>query len=122
MSTAPTTDAQSIEMLKKLLNATTVEINMRNNKFIDKVISDQPEKEFEVMIPESKLDDYIKSNAELRQLSYRTLIHKNFFENIDSTFPYQQLTLQQIGIPPFDVIEVSTEKGVYHVEFTADAF
>ena len=30
--------------------------------------------------------------------------------------------MQQIGIPPFDVIEVSTEKGVYHVELTADAF
>ena len=119
---ASMTVADVLEKLPAVLDVKVVEINMRNNKFIDKVISDQPEKEFEVMIPESKLDDYIKSNAELRQLSYRTLIHKNFFENIDSTFPYQQLTLQQIGIPPFDVIEVSTEKGVYHVELTADAF
>ena len=73
------------------------------------------------MIPESKLDAYIKENKELRQLSYRTLIHKHFFENIVERFPYQELTLQQIGIPPFDVIEVSTEHGLYHLELTGDA-
>ena len=119
---ATMTVAQALEKLKMTLDVENVEINMRNNKFIDRVISDRPEKEFEVMIPESKLDDFIKSNTELRQLSYRTLIHKNFYENIDAAFPYQELTLQQIGIPPFDVIEVSTEKGLFHIELTADAF
>ena len=57
----------------------------------------------------------------MRQLSYRTLFHKNFYENIDKSFPYQELTLQQIGIPPFDVLQVSTEKGGYFVELTGDA-
>ncbi len=110
-----------LEKLKSMFQVDFVEINMRNNKFIDKVISDRPEKEFDVMVPESKLDACIKGNKELRQLSYRTLIHKNFFENIDDRFPYQDLTLQQIGIPPFDVIEVSTDKGIFHVELSADA-
>ena len=110
-----------LEWLKSRYEAEFVEINMRNNKFIDKIISDRPEKEFDVMIPESKLDAYIKDNKEIRQLSYRTLIHKNFYENIDDRFPYQDLTLQQIGIPPFDVIEVSTDKGVFHLELTGDA-
>lgn len=110
-----------LEKLRALLGTETVEINMRNNKFIDIIVSDRPEKEFKVMIPESKLDNYIKENKELRQLSYRTLIHKHFFENIDDRFPYQELTLQQIGIPPFDVIEVSTDKGVVHLELTGDA-
>ena len=110
-----------LEKLRALLGTETVEINMRNNKFIDIIVSDRPEKEFKVMIPESKLDNYIKENKELRQLSYRTLIHKHFFENIDDRFPYQDLTLQQIGIPPFDVIEISTDKGVVHLELTGDA-
>ncbi len=110
-----------LEKLRVLLGTETVEINMRNNKFIDIIVSDRPEKEFKVMIPESKLDSYIKENKELRQLSYRTLIHKHFFENIDDRFPYQDLTLQQIGIPPFDVIEVSTDQGVVHLELTGDA-
>ena len=118
---ATQTVAQVLKKLKDALNANMVEINMRNNKFIDKIISDHPEKEFEVMIPESKLDAYIKQNEELRKLSYRTLFHKHFYENIDKSFPYKNLTLQQIGIPLFDVIEVSTDKGVYHVELTEDA-
>ena len=108
--------------LKKILNVQNVEINMCNNKFIDIVATDYPQKEFEVMIPESKLDDYIKGNKELRQLSYRTLIHKHFYENIDSRFPYQSLTLQQIGIPAYDVLQVSTEKGVFFVELSADRY
>ena len=118
---ATNTVAQVLKKLKDALNVNVVEINMRNNKFIDKIISDHPEKEFEVMIPESKLDAYIKQNEELCKLSYRTLFHKHFYENIDKSFPYKNLTLQQIGIPLYDVIEVSTDKGVYHVELTEDA-
>lgn len=111
----------TLKYLKSLLDVKALEINMRNNKFIDKIVSDRPEKEYDVMIPESKLDEYINNNAELRKLSYRTLFHKSFFENIDSDFPYKELTLQQIGIPQFDVIQVATEKGQFFVELTGDA-
>ena len=108
--------------LKSILKAENVEINMCNNKFIDIVATDYPQKEFEVMLPESQLEGFIKKNKELRQLSYRTLIHKHFFENIDDRFPYQQLTLKQIGIPLYDVLKVSTENGVFYVELSADAY
>jgi adenylyltransferase/sulfurtransferase len=119
---AKMTVADTLALLKEELQSETVEINMRNNKFIDVVVSDQPEKEFKVMVPESKLDDTIKADSELRLLSYRTLIHKHFFENIDDRFPYNELTLQQIGIPLYDVLEVTTDSGVAHIELTADAF
>lgn len=107
--------------LKILLGVKTLEINMCNNKFVDKIVSDKPEKEFVVMIPESKLNELINENAELKKLSYITLFHKSFYENIDLDFPYQDLTLQQIGIPLFDVVQVSTEKGVFYVELSGDA-
>ena len=118
---ASMTVREVLEGLKSLLNVKALEINMRNNKFIDKIISDKPEKEFEVMIPESKLDDYISGDAELRKLSYRTLFHKSFYENIDAEFPYKNLSLQQIGIPPFDVMQVATEKGQFFVELSGDS-
>lgn len=118
---AAMTIKEALMYLKSLLNVKALEINMRNNKFIDKIVSDKPEKEYNVMIPESRLDEYINNNAELRKLSYRTLFHKSFFENIDSDFPYKELTLQQIGIPQFDVIQVATEKGQFFVELTGDA-
>ena len=118
---ASLTMKETMEQVKSLLAVTEVELNMRNNKFIDVIATDHPQKEFEVMVPESKLDAYIKANNELRQLSYKTLIHKHFFENIGERFPYMNLTLQEIGFPPYDVVEVTTEKGVYHVELTNDA-
>lgn len=107
--------------LKTLLDVNVVEINMRNNKFIDKIISDKPEKEFELRIPESKLEKAIQSNDELRKLSYRTIFHKCFHENIDCDFPYMELSLKEIGFPYYDIIQVSTDKGVRYVELCEDA-
>ena len=115
------TVGETLLALKSLLQADYVEINMCNNKFVDRIISDKPEKEFKVMVPDSQLDNCINSNDELRKLRYITTFHKSFFENIDADFPYQDLTLQQIGIPLFDVLQVSTEKGLFHVELDADA-
>ena len=118
---ATQTVRETLSALKSLLNVDNVEINMCNNKFVDRIVSDRPEKEFEVMVPDSQLDNYMSSNDELRKLRYVTTFHKSFFENIDAEFPYQNLTLQQIGIPLFDVLQVSTEKGLFHVELGADA-
>ena len=118
---ATLTVKETIMALKSLLHVENVEINMCNNKFIDRIVSEKPEKEFKVLVPESQLDNYITSNDELRKLRYVTLFHKSFFENIDAEFPYQDFTLQQIGIPQFDVLQVSTEKGLFYVELSADA-
>ena len=115
------TIAQILGELKKLLDVDALEINMRNNKFVEKIISDKPEKEFDIRIPESQLDNYISSNEELRKLSYRTLFHKCFIENVDEYFPYMEMSLKEIGIPLFDILQVSTNKGQFFVELSADA-
>ena len=115
------TIAQILGELKKMLDVDALEINMRNNKFVEKIISDKPEKEFDIRIPESQLDNYISFNEELRKLSYRTLFHKCFIENIDEYFPYMEMSLKEIGIPLFDILQVSTNKGQFFVELSADA-
>lgn len=111
----------ALAKLKEILDVNVVEINMRNNKFIEKIISDRPEKEFVLNIPESRLEETIQSNEELRKLSYRTIFHKCFYENIDNDFPYMELSLKEIGIPRYDIIQVSTDKGVKYVELSKDA-
>ena len=118
---ADLTVAEAMEVLRKCLGVNAVEINMLNNKFVEKIISDRPEKEFDVRIPESRLDETIRGDEELRRLSYRTLFHKIFIENIDEYFPFKEMKLTQIGIPLFDVIQVTTDKGLFYVELTGDA-
>ncbi len=118
--TADMTVGDALRELRRVCDAGAVEINMMNNKFIEAVVSDSPEKEFRVMVPESRLDDVISDNAEMRRLSYKTLFHKRFFENLDSSFPYQDLSLAQAGIPHFDVLKVSSDKGEFYVELSGD--
>ena len=71
------------------------------------------------MLPESKISDYIDSNYDLYTRS-RSDLNQNAYENINEEFPYQRLTLHEIGIPYYDISEVTTENGVFHVELTAD--
>ncbi len=118
--TADMTVREALKELKRICDVEAVEINLMNNKFIEAIISDSPEKEFKVMIPESLLDDTISSDSEMRKLSYKTLFHKKFHENIDSYFPFQELTLKQVGIPYYDVLKVATEKGEFYVELSVD--
>lgn len=118
---ADMTVAEAMEVLRKCLGVNAVEINMLNNKFVEKIISDRPEKEFDVRIPESRLDETIRGDEELRRLGYRTLFHKIFIENIDEYFPFKEMRLAQVGIPLFDVIQVTTDKGLFYVELTGDA-
>lgn len=117
---ASLTVKETLGVLKEELGVKAVEVNMRNNKFVDVIISDHPEKEFRVMVPESRLDSTINADREMRQLSYRTLFHKHFFENLDNDFPYLDLTLEQVGIPALDVLQVSTARGQFFVELTGD--
>lgn len=119
--TADMTVEEALDTLKKILKAKAIEINLRNNKFIESIISDRPEKKFDIRIPESQLDDYITRNEELRKLSYRTLFHKCFIENLDEDFPFKEMSLKDIGIPYFDVIQVSSDKGQFYVELSGDA-
>lgn len=118
--TADMTVRDALEEIRRTLGVNAVEINLMNNKFIEAIISDAPELEFKVMVPESQLDDTISSDTEMRKLSYRTIFHKRFYENIDFDFPFQDLTLRQIGIPYFDILKVATDKGEFYIELQAD--
>ena len=112
--------SQALEMIKQIVSADAVEINMRNNKFVDVIVSCLENKRFSPMLPESKIPDYIHANEELRSLQISEGFYQHDFENIDETFPYPHYTLRQIGIPYFDIIQVSTQKGSVYIELSKD--
>jgi len=117
---ADTPVSQALEMLKQMLSVDAVEINMRNNKFVDRIVSRSGNKRFFPMLPESKIADYIHANEELRELQLSEGFYRQDFENIDETFPYPCYTLRQIGIPYLDVIQVSTQTNLFYVELSKD--
>ncbi len=112
---------QVLQLIKNTLKVEDVEINMRNNRFVDKLETRSDSRQFTPMLPESKISDYIESFEELRTRSFlEGNLYQHAFENIDEEFPYPRLTLKQIGVPCFDVLQVTTEKGYAYVELSAD--
>ena len=111
---------QALQMIKNRLGVSSVEINLRNNKFVDKIGSRMANQDFSPMLPESKILSYINQSKELRDIQANEGFYQSSFENINETFQYLYFTLKQIGIPYFDVIQVSTENGVFYVELSKD--
>lgn len=116
---ADATLADTFTTIKNRLAVDNVEINLRNDRFVDKIVTRNDEKEYEPMLPESAIPDYIDSKRELYTRLRREL-NQHEYENIDESFPYKYLTLKQIGIPYWDVIQITTEKGFYYLELNAD--
>ena len=118
---ADNTVAQALRIIKKALQVKEIEITLRNDKFIDKIVTKSDNKKFYPMLPDSKVHEYIDASMELKDISFlEGGLYQNEYKDIDKTFPYPDLTLKQIGIPHFDVLQVITEKGYAYVELSAD--
>jgi len=116
---ADCTVGETLSLLRNTLQVMDVEINLRNTRFVEKLVTKGDNKSYMSMCPEYKVADFIDSEPAL----YTRLssdINQLAYENIDEEFPYQDLKLRQIGIPYWDVLQVSTEKGQFFVELCAD--
>jgi molybdopterin/thiamine biosynthesis adenylyltransferase len=108
-----------IEMIKRDLKVEKVIINLRNDKFVDKIITRSDNIEYYPMLSESRIPGYIEKNADLFHRLQRDLDTIRI-ENLNDLFPYPEMTLKQIGIPYYDVLQITTEKGCYYAELSAD--
>ena len=115
---ADTTIGQAFEYISR--HCGEIEINMRNDRFVDRIVSRSDNKQFSPMLPQSKIPAYILADEALRNRQIAEGFYQHAFENIDASFPYPSLTLRQIGIPCLDVIQVSTPKGLFYVELSKD--
>jgi adenylyltransferase/sulfurtransferase len=116
-STATISD--TFKIIKEQLNVENVKINLRNDCFVDKIVTRKANKRYFPMLPESKIPDYIDGNPELKNL-LRNETEQNEIRDIDHKFPYPDLTLKEIGIPYYDIIQLTTEKGYVYAELSAD--
>ena len=118
---ADTTIGDALQLIKKAENVESATINMRNGGFVDYLASRSDGRKFFAMLPKVKIADYIDANKELEYLAIKDgALDQHGFEDIEDDFPYPDLTLKQIGIPYFDVLQVTTEKGYIYVELSAD--
>ena len=103
---------EALESLRQLLQAESVRISLTSDCFVDKLIRKDDNTEVEVMLPKHLVKgDRLKVSGDRLEDYY-----VNEWYEVDEHFPYQELTLAQIGIPQEDVLLVHTEKGDYFVK------
>jgi molybdopterin/thiamine biosynthesis adenylyltransferase len=115
---ADNTISEALEALKEVTNSNQVVINLRNNAFIKSITPQRSEQEIEVLLPESKISNFLINNK--HGINIQERIFQDFIENIGDDFPYSYLTLHQVGIPFYDILQVSTSRGISYVELTGD--
>ena len=107
--------AETLAMLRQELAAQTVSICLENDCFVDYVSERSNDKRTSVMCPGRAVESMIERDAHLSGVLLSGL-YQHEYRMIDSTFPYQELTLKQLGIPERDVLHVVADELDYYME------
>ena len=113
-----TTDSPIGEALDNLagqLGCNDVEIILRDHCFVDYLTIRKDDREVTVMLPDYAIAQFLEEEPTLRHLPFHAF-YQHEIKAIDSHFPYRDLTLSQIGIPPWSILHVRTENGNRYVE------
>ena len=113
--TADTTVADALMMICRLLVVQQVLICLENDCFVDYVEERKNDRRTMVMCPGRAVESFIEKDEMLRGIPNSGL-YQHEFREIGDHFPYQELTLAQLGIPTNDVLHVIADDKDYYVE------
>ena len=109
------TVGEVLESLSARFGCRRVEIHLRNHCFVDYLLTRRDERRVEVMLPDYAVGRRVEEDPVLGGLPLHTL-YQHELKTLGPDFPYPELTLARVGIPPWDVLHVDTELGVRYVE------
>ena len=89
------------------------QILLREDVFVDHIYRRQDDQQFTFMCPGRRVVQMMDNHETLRG-SLLSDFYQNEYRIIDHTFPYQELTLEQLGIPANDIL--ATNGGYYYCE------
>ena len=85
--------------------------------FVDYVALRSDNTETSVMCPGRSVADAVARHEQLRHVPLSG-IYQHEYREISRLFPYQQLTLAQLGIPRRAVLPVSSTGGEHYIELS----
>ena len=109
------TAEEAIHYLEKELKAGEVTIQLTNDCFVDYIEDRQTGQQTPMMCTGHHVADRIESDKQLAQ-KRNADYYQHEIRTVDKMFPYPTITLKELGIPEWDVIQVNTEHGDYYVE------
>ena len=117
--TADTTVADALMMICRLLVVQQVLICLENDCFVDYVEERKTDRRTMVMCPSRAVESFVEKDEMLKGIPNSGL-YQHEFREIGNQFPYQELTLAQLGIPTNDVLHVIADDKDYYVEIDVE--
>ena len=114
LTTASRVD-EVLQGLRERFGCQEVEILLRDFSFVDYIVTRDEERKFTVMLPDYAVERFVEEEPVLCHLPFHAL-YQHEYPSIDARFPYPSLTLKQLGVAAWDVLQVQTEQGSYWVE------
>ena len=106
------TVGEALQTLRSMLKTKDIRISLTADCFVDKLIRKDDNSEVEMMLPK-----HLINGERLKGIAERTEdYYVNEFYELDERFPYPDLTLEQAGIPPQDILLVHTDTKDHFVE------
>ena len=107
--------SEALAVLGQELQASGVSLNLTADCFVDYVLRRDNDARTDVMLPGRSVASLIEQDPILSGIPYIGL-YQHEYRNVDAAFPYQSLTLGQLGIPDQDVLYVSASTGDHYME------
>jgi len=113
--TPSVTIEEALASIRQELNAQSVTVSLMNDCYVDYVVERSTDHRTYVMCPGRSVEDYIEQDDALRGVPFSGL-YQHEYRSVDQTFPYQEKTLAQLGVPANDILHVVADDTVFYLE------
>ena len=112
------TVGQCLDELRRMTGETHPEVVL-NDCFVDYVESRRTGEQVSVMCPGREVERRIEQDSPLRG-SLLGELYQHEYRKLDETFPYSEMSLEQVGIPARDVLWVHTSDKDYYIALNGE--
>ncbi len=107
-----------LQKLSEMMECERVTIELLNHSFVE-YIECRDGYRRDVMIASYMVEDFIEHDPQLRGVA-SSMIYQREWHELSGEFPYLDMTLKELGIPHWDVLQVAFEGGIRHIALDAD--
>jgi adenylyltransferase/sulfurtransferase len=116
--TADMSVAEAMLMICQILAVQQAYISLENDCFVDYVVERSNDRRTTVMCPGRAVEHFVEQDVVLNGIPNSGL-YQHEYREIGHSFPYQEQTLAQLGIPVSDVLHVVADGKDYYIEIDA---
>ena len=109
---------QCLDELRRMTGEAHPEVVL-NDCFVDYVESRRTGEQVSVMCPGREVESRIEQDSPLRG-SLLGELYQHEYRKLDETFPYSEMSLEQVGIPERDVLWVHTSDKDYYIALNGE--